>query len=54
MRSIAMDKLDRLRECAVSDDAIVDYLIKNYLSGDDAHEFMVSCEEEFGLDEELE
>lgn len=50
-RSDAFDKLERLREAGVSDTAIVDYLINCYTSGDEAVQFMESCEEEFDLED---
>jgi hypothetical protein len=56
-RSMAWDKLSKLRQENVSDTAILDYIIGNYLSGDQANEVMDSCGEEFDVrlsDEEEE
>lgn len=56
-RSIAWDKLSKLRQENVSDTAILDYIIGNYLSGDQANEVMDSCGDEFDVrlsDEEEE
>lgn len=49
-RSDASDKLDNMREMGITDTQIVDYLIRSYTSGDEAVQFMISCEEEFEIE----
>lgn len=51
MRNEAISKLERMREYGISDTAILDYIIVNYLSGQDACDTMASCEEEFGIED---
>ena len=44
-RREGLDILDELREMGISDSAMVDYLVGNWMSGDDAYQSMLDYKE---------
>ena len=49
-RQTAIENLEKLREAGVTDERIVDYLINNWMTGDDAKK----ATEDLLIDEDLE
>ena len=50
-RQKAFNKLQQILAAGISEEEIVNHLIRNHLSGSQALEAMESCEEEFDLNQ---
>lgn len=53
-RKTPIEKLEKLREEGIKDSSILDYLVKNWLSTDDANDAMDALLDEYELNDEDE
>lgn len=51
-RKTPIEKLEKLREEGIKDSSILDYLVKNWLSADDANDAMDALLEEYELNDD--
>jgi hypothetical protein len=51
-RKTPIEKLEKLREEGIKDSSILDYLVKNWLSADDANDAMDALLDEYELNDE--
>lgn len=51
-RKTPIEKLEKLREEGIKDSSILDYLVKNWLSTDDANDAMDALLDEYELNDE--
>lgn len=53
-RKTPIEKLEKLREEGIKDSSILDYLVKNWLSADDANDAMDALLDEYELNDDDE
>lgn len=53
-RKTPIEKLEKLREEGIKDSSILDYLVKNWLSTDDANDAMDALLDEYELNDDEE